>query len=107
MADELSFDPETITVSVGETVTWGNPGSVGHSVTAIEESIPDGAEYVASRGFDSESAARDAYSPGDPDSGDVPGGESYQYTFETAGTYEYFCIPHESAEMIGTVEVEA
>lgn len=106
MTDELVFDPETITVSVGETVTWENSGNVGHSVTAYEDEIPDGAAYFASGGFDSESAARDAYSPGDTDAGDIPGGETYEHTFETAGTYEYFCIPHESSEMVATVEVE-
>lgn len=106
MTDELVFDPETISISVGDTVTWENVGGVGHSVTAYEDSIPDGAEYFASGGFDSESAARDSYTPGDPDSGDIPGDESYEHTFETAGTYEYFCIPHESSEMIGTVEVQ-
>ena len=105
MTDNLVFDPDSITVSVGDTVTWENVGSVGHSVTAYEDQIPDGAAYFASGGFDSEQAARDAYSVGDPDSGNVPGGESYQHTFETAGTYEYFCIPHESS-MVGTVEVQ-
>lgn len=106
MTDELVYDPETVTVSVGETVTWENTGNVGHTVTAYEDNIPDGAEYFASGGFDSESAARDAYEPGDTDAGDIPGGETYEHTFETAGTYEYYCIPHESSEMVGTVEVE-
>ena len=105
MTDDLVYDPETITVDVGDTVTWENVGQVGHSVTAYEDEIPDDAEYFASGGFDSEQAARDAYAPGDTDAGDIPGGESWEYTFETAGTYEYFCIPHESAGMVGTVEV--
>ena len=105
LTDDLLFDPDEVTVSVGETVVWENVGSVGHSVTAYEDEIPDGAEYFASGGFDSESAARDAYSAGDPESGVVPGGESYEHTFETAGTYAYFCIPHEGT-MTGTVEVE-
>jgi len=105
MTDDLVFDPEELTVSVGDTVTWENVGSIGHSVTAYEEDIPEGAEYFASGGFDSEDAARDAYSAGDPDSGDIAGGETYEHTFETAGTYDYFCIPHEST-MQGTIVVE-
>ena len=106
MTDDLVYDPASVTVSVGDTVTWENVGSVGHSVTAYAENIPDGAEYWASGDFDSEQAARDAYAPGDAGAGDVPGGESWSHTFETAGTHEYFCIPHESAGMVGTVEVQ-
>jgi len=106
MTDELVFDPEDITVSVGDTVTWTTVGAVGHSVTAYEDGIPDGAEYWASGGFDSEQAARDAYVPGDTSAGDVPSEESWSHTFETAGTHEYFCIPHEGSDMVGTVEVQ-
>jgi plastocyanin len=105
MTDSLVFDPEEITVSVDETVIWENVGGVAHSVTAYEDDIPDGAEYFASGGYDSEEAARSGYSAADPESGAIQGGESYQHTFEVAGTYEYFCIPHEST-MTGTVRVE-
>jgi plastocyanin len=106
MTDELVFDPAEITVDVGTTVTWETVGDVGHSVTAYEDEIPDGAEYFASGGFDSEQAARDNYEAGNPDSGDVPSGETYEHTFETAGEYGYFCIPHEAQDMVGTVTVE-
>lgn len=105
MTDELLFEPEEITVSVGTTVVWENVGSVAHSVTAYEDEIPSDAEYFASGGYESEQAARDGYSPGDPESGAIPGGESYEHTFEVAGTYEYFCVPHVST-MIGTISVE-
>lgn len=101
MTDDLAFDPETITVSVGDTVTWDNVGTVAHTVTAYDDGIPDGADYFASGGFGSEQAARDGY----PGEGTVESGETYSHTFETAGTYEYFCIPHESSGMKGTVEV--
>jgi len=102
MTDNLVFEPAEITVSVGDTVTWENVGSVPHSVTAYEEQLPDGATYFASGGFDSESAARDAY----PTEGAVDGGETYEHTFETTGEFPYFCIPHE-AGMKGTVVVES
>ncbi len=101
MTDDLNFEPAEITVSVGETVTWTTTGSVPHSVTAYEEQLPDGAAYFASGGFDSESAAREAY----PSEGSVASEESYEHTFETAGEFAYFCIPHESG-MKGTVIVE-
>lgn len=101
MNDDLDFVPKTLSVSVGDTVTWENVGSVGHSVTAYEGEIPDDAAYFASGGFDGEDAARKGY----PERGNVPGGEAYEHTFEVAGTYEYFCIPHEATDMVGTVEV--
>ncbi|MFB6299513.1 MAG: plastocyanin/azurin family copper-binding protein [Halobacteriales archaeon] len=102
MTDELVYDPEEITIAPGDTVVWENVGSVGHSVTAYEDNIPDGADYWASGGFDSEQAARNNY----PQQGDIPGGESYEHTFETTGTHEYFCIPHETVGMVGAVIVE-
>lgn len=100
MTDDLVFDPAEVSVATGDTVVWENVGSVTHSVTAYEERIPDGAAYFASGGFDTEQAARDAYPEGS-----IGGGEPFEHTFETAGTYEYFCIPHEGAGMTGTVEV--
>lgn len=102
LTDDLVFDPDELTVSVGTTVVWENVGSVTHTVTAYEDEIPDGATYFASGGADSEQAARDA---GTSDGG-IEGGESYEHTFETAGTYEYFCIPHEGTGMTGTVTVQ-
>jgi plastocyanin len=102
MTDDLVFDPEDITIAPGDTVVWENVGETGHTVTAYEDEIPDDAEYFASGGFDSEQAARDGY----PDEGDIPGGESYEHTFETEGEFGYFCIPHESAGMVGSVTVQ-
>jgi hypothetical protein len=82
-------------------VVWENVGSIAHSVTAYEDNIPEGASYFASGGFDAEQAARSAY----PD-GSIEGGGTYEYTFDTEGTFDYFCIPHESAGMTGTVSVQ-
>lgn len=101
MTGDLAFDPATVSIATGATVVWENVSSLGHSVTAYEDRIPSEAAYFASGGLDSEQAARDAY----PESGDIAAGESYSHTFEVAGTYEYFCIPHEGAGMEGTVEV--
>jgi plastocyanin len=95
------FDPETITVSVGDAVTWRVRTDEPHSVTAYEESLPEGAEYFASGGFSSEEDARANVADGL-----LREGDSFEVTFQTAGTYEYFCIPHESDGMTGTVVVE-
>lgn len=100
MTDSFVFDPADLSISAGTTVVWENIGSVDHSVTAYEDELPAGATYFASGGFDAEQAARDAYPQGA-----VGGGETYERTFETSGTYEYFCIPHEGVGMTGTIEV--
>lgn len=102
MTDDLGFDPVRISVSPGTTVTWKTVGAVGHTVTAYEDKIPDGAEYFASGGFDTQDAASDGY----PDEGNITEGGTYEHTFETEGTYEYYCIPHEMNGMIGYVKVE-
>lgn len=101
MNDDLKFVPDTVEVAGGETVTWENVGSVEHSVTAYEDDIPKDAAYFASGDFDSESAARNAW----PD-GSIAGGETYERIFDTAGEYQYFCIPHEQAGMRGTITVQ-
>ncbi|QKY19434.1 copper-binding protein [Halolamina sp. CBA1230] len=101
MTDDLTFAPKRIEVEAGTTVTWENVGTIGHSITAYEENIPDGAEYFASGGFDSQQAAADGY----PDEGNVTEGGTYEHTFETTGEYEYYCIPHEMNGMVGYVRV--
>jgi plastocyanin len=95
------FDPPTVRVSVGDTVTWTNESPETHTVTAYEDGLPDGASYFSSGGFDSEEDARSNLSNGliDPD-------ETFEVTFDEPGTYDYFCIPHEGSGMKGTIVVE-
>jgi plastocyanin len=109
MTDGLAFEPESLTVAPGDTVVFENVGNAGHSVTAYADDIPEEADYWASGGFDSEDAARSAYSPTGSleDTGNVAGGESWEHTFETEGSHEYFCKPHEAGGMVGTIEVGA
>ena len=68
-SDELSwrFDPTTVKVGVGTTVTWVNQGSVPMTVTSS-----DGL-------FDSDL---------------IPPGGSFTATFDTPGTFRYFCVPY-------------
>ncbi|MGH2753037.1 MAG: cupredoxin domain-containing protein [Actinomycetota bacterium] len=95
------FEPETLIVSAGTTVTFVNDSDEGHTVTAYEDELPEGAPYFSSGGFESEEAARDDVA----DSLLSPGGE-FEVTFDQAGTYGYFCIPHEGSNMSGSVVVE-
>jgi plastocyanin len=100
-----AYAPEEVTVEVGDTVVWENTSSRGHTVTAYEGAIPDDAEYFASGGFDTESAAREAWH--DEFGGRLETGDRFSTIFEVAGRYEYVCIPHETGGMYATVVVEA
>jgi plastocyanin len=97
-----AFEPEVLRVDPGTEVTWRNTNPHAHSVTAYEDGIPDEATYFASGEFDSESAARDGYANGE---GRLFTDEEFAHTFEVPGTYNYFCIPHEKAGMVGAFEV--
>ena len=101
MTADSKFDPERVTVDVGGTVEWVNDDGDGHTVTAYADAIPAGATYFASGGFEDEQTARNRMTEGlvDP-------GERYSHTFEVAGRYEYYCIPHEGSGMVGTVRVQ-
>jgi plastocyanin len=98
-----AFVPAAVSVTVGDTLVWGNNNDRPHTVTAYEDGIPEAATFFASGGFDSEAAARDGYET--DISGTVDPGETYEHTFEVPGSYSYFCIPHETGGMVGTVEV--
>jgi len=100
MRDDLAFTPAAVRVTAGTTVTFENTSSIGHTVTASGDGIPEAATYFASGEFDTEQAAVDAY----PAGGNLEAGETYEHTFETTGTHDYYCIPHEMNGMVGTIE---
>lgn len=100
----VAFLPESYEVTVGSTVVWSNTSSRGHSVTAYENSLPEGADFFSSGEYESEAAARDDWDDGGT-AWRIDPGETYEYTFEVAGTYPYYCIPHESMGMAGTIYV--
>ena len=97
------FDPPTVTVDAGGTVTWRNTNSRAHTVTAYDRGLPPGAGYFASGGYGSESAAREAFAASL--GGALSSGDEYAHAFEVPGEYAYFCIPHERAGMVGRVVV--
>lgn len=98
-----AFTPDEYEVSVGDTVVWRNTSSRGHTVTAYENAIPEGAAFFASGGFESEEAARDAWR--DDFAGNIEVQETFEHTFETPGEHYYVCIPHEAGGMDGVVIV--
>lgn len=99
-----AFEPGGFTTEIGETVVWRNDGSRGHTVTAYENGLPAGGQFFASGDYPDEQSAREAWK-GD-EGGTIHPGERYRHTFDVAGTYRYFCIPHEPAGMIGEIDVE-
>ena len=99
-----SFRPEDLTVTAGTTVVWRNTSSHGHTVTAFQDAYPEEASFWASGGYGSQDAATQAW---ETDNGGVlKQGETYEHRFETPGQYDYFCIPHRDAGMIGSIDVQ-
>jgi plastocyanin len=80
-ADDFSFSPATVTVSVGDSVTWTLAGGAH---TTSSGSTPD------LDGLWDQALTADA---------------PFTFTFEEPGTYEYFCRFHADF-MTGTVIVE-
>lgn len=78
------FQPDTLTVRVGTTVTWINQDGFIHTVT---------------------SGTSPSERSGLFDSGNLNAGETFSFTFDQARTYDYFCIPHYSLGMIGKIIV--
>ncbi len=77
------FDPTTLEVPVGTTVTWTNKDNIAHTVTSGTPSAKDGK-------FDGAL---------DPTSG------TFAFTLSTAGTFKYFCQNHPTT-MLATIVVK-
>ncbi|WP_408958969.1 plastocyanin/azurin family copper-binding protein [Natrinema sp. 74] len=101
--NRTEFLPDSYEISVGDTVVWKNTSEADHTITAYNELIPDDAAYFASGGFETQAAAYDAWR-NERDGGLGPR-QTYEHTFEVPGTYKYFCIPHERANMTGEIVV--
>jgi plastocyanin len=85
------FDPDTVNISVGDTVRW-TWGSSGHSVTSGPPCVAD-SQYCSP---DDMNCASGILS----NSGTV-----YTHTFSQAGAYSYHCAAHCIIGMTGTVNV--
>jgi plastocyanin len=75
--DNFSFAPETLTVAAGTTVTWTNHDDIPHTAVST-----DG--VFKSKVMDTD--------------------EKFSYTFNTPGTFPYFCSVH--PKMTGTIVVQ-
>jgi plastocyanin len=63
----FDFDPNELLISVGTTVEWTNQDEAPHTATATDDSF---------------------------DSGILETGGTFSHTFDTAGTFDYFCELH-------------
>ena len=77
--DNFTFNPQTVTVKAGTTVTWTNRDDIPHGLAATNNT------FKRSQALDTD--------------------DSFSFTFTTPGTYQYFCYIH--PHMTGTIVVEA
>ena len=78
----LIFEPNEVTVNVGDTVTFTNGDLPPHNVVFLDNPELSHSDL--------------AFSPG----------ESFNVTFTEAGNYEFQCEPHAGAGMKGVIHVE-
>ncbi len=77
--DNFTFNPQTLTVKAGTTVTWTNKDDIPHGIAVTNNA------FKRSPALDTD--------------------DSFSFTFTTPGTYQYFCYVH--PHMTGTIVVEA
>lgn len=73
--ENSSFNPDSITISSGDTIKWTNMDSGTHTVVGTDFS-----------------------------SGDLSSGKSYEHKFTKAGTYNYYCSIDPSMKGVITVK---
>ena len=78
ITDDMKFDPEDLTINVGDTVNWTNNDGIEHTATSTD-------------------------GPASFDSGNIATGGSWSFTFTEAGTYNYKCDYHSSMNASITV----
>ena len=91
----FKFTPETIKVSAGESIRFTLVGETGHNIIFDVNSgtPPSVADELKKASMDE----NDLLSEDEP---------NFAVKLSTPGTYTYYCAPHKSANMKGTVIVE-
>jgi plastocyanin len=75
---DFAFEPETLEVAAGTSVTWTNAGEIPHTATSADSAF---------------------------DSGVLDSGQIFSHTFDDEGTFPYSCAIHPN--MTGTIVVAA
>ena len=76
---DFDYQPGSVTIQAGDTVTWTQSGEEPHTVTADDGSF---------------------------DSGNIEAGESFAMVFDAPGFYTYSCLPHKTLGMLGVLIVD-
>jgi len=86
----LVFVPDTLNIKAGETVDFKNNVGFPHNVVFDEDAVPDGVDAGALSKEELLNAP----------------GETFSMKFDKAGTYGYYCEPHQGAGMKGKIVVQ-
>jgi len=86
----LVFVPQRTKICKGDSVKWINNKAGPHNVVFDEDAIPAGVDQEAISMSDQLGEE----------------GDSFSMSFDTAGSYEYYCEPHRGAGMQGFLTVE-
>ncbi len=81
LTSSLRFEPSSVTISPGTTVRWVNETDMLHTITPDDHSEWDRQELSSD-------------------------GQLFTHEFTAAGEFPYFCEPHESSGMTGSITVE-
>ncbi len=76
---DYAFNPPSLTITRGTTVTWNNTSGLAHTSTSDN---------------------------GAWDTGNIAAGSSATTTFNTAGTFSYHCTYHAAMGMVGSITVQ-
>jgi len=96
MTDDNVFTPAVLKVKPGDSIKWVNAGAFPHTSTSYHPDL-----YGKALGIPEGAAGWD--------SGMLDGGKEWIYTIPApapAGTYAYFCLPHEALGMVGMLIVD-
>jgi plastocyanin len=96
-----SFQPSMVRIKVGQSVKFVTVSGGPHNITFDPQDIPDGAAPALDQDMPRQQAKLTGPLVPNPD-------DSYVITFKGAkpGAYKFYCLPHQSLGMQGTIIVE-
>lgn len=96
-----SFKPSMVQIKVGQTVKFVTVSGGPHNVTFDQADIPDGAAPALDQDMPAQQAKLTGPLVTNPN-------DSYSITFKGVkpGAYKFYCLPHQSLGMQGTITVQ-